>query len=64
MDSNEEQIIKNILEKRESESGVSTEEETTNMIRFLNSYRASSEMISTLDQILDVVVNRLGVAGR
>ena len=64
MDSNEEQIINNILEKRESESGVSTEEETTNMIRFLNSYRASSEMISTLDQILDVVVNRLGVAGR
>ena len=64
MDSNEGQIIKNILEKRESESGVSTEEETTNMIRFLNSYRASSEMISTLDQILDVVVNRLGVAGR
>ena len=64
MDSNEGQIIKNILEKRESESGVSTEEETTNMIRFLNSYRASSEMISTLDQILDVVVNRLGAAGR
>jgi flagellar hook-associated protein 1 FlgK len=64
MDSNEEQIINNIREKRESESGVSTEEETTNMIRFLNSYRASSEMISTLDQILDVVVNRLGVAGR
>lgn len=64
MDSNEEQIINNIREKRESESGVSTEEETTNMIRFLNSYRASSEMISTLDQILDVVVNRLGTAGR
>ncbi|WP_406242639.1 hypothetical protein [Tissierella carlieri] len=34
------------------------------MIRFQHAYIASSKMISTMDMIIDVTVNRLGMVGR
>ena len=64
MDSTEKLIIKNILRKRQSESGVSLDEEMGNVVKYQHIYNASAMMINTIDEILDVTINRLGMVGR
>lgn len=44
---------------RLSESGVSIDEETTNLIQYQHAYQANAKVISTVDQLLDVVINGL-----
>lgn len=55
---------KNIETKRSSVSGVSLEEEMADMVRFQHVYVAASKMVSTMDMLLDITVNRLGMVGR
>ncbi|SNS49238.1 flagellar hook-associated protein 1 FlgK [Anaerovirgula multivorans] len=50
--------------ERQRISGVSTEEELTNMIRFQHAYNASARMVTTFDEMLDVIINKLGIVGR
>lgn len=45
---------------RQSVMGVSLDEEMSNMIQFQHAYNASARMIQTQDDILDVIINRLG----
>lgn len=52
-------ILNNSLEDRSSTSGVSLDEEMTNLIQFQHCYQANAKIISTVDQLLDVVVNGL-----
>jgi len=44
---------------RLSESGVSIDEETTNLIQYQHAYQANAKVISTIDELLDVVINGL-----
>jgi flagellar hook-associated protein 1 FlgK len=44
--------------------GVSLDEEMTDMIRFQHAYSANARMINTMDEMLDLIVNRLGLVGR
>ncbi|MHC6179281.1 flagellar hook-associated protein FlgK [Clostridium sp. JNZ X4-2] len=46
-------------QSRESVSGVSIDEEMTNLIQFQHAYQANAKMISTIDDLLDVVINGL-----
>ncbi|MBS4538147.1 flagellar hook-associated protein FlgK [Clostridium sp. D2Q-11] len=64
MNKNQSVIVDNIKLRRESESGVSIDEEMSNMVKFQHSYNASARMISTIDAIYDVTINRLGLVGR
>lgn len=57
-------ILKNIESKRDSISGVSYDEEMADMVRFQHTYVASARMITTMDTIMDVTINRLGLVGR
>lgn len=52
-------ILKNLELQRISVSGVSIDEEMTNLIQFQHSYSANAKMISTIDELLDVVINGL-----
>lgn len=52
-------LLAQLETRRESISGVSLDEEMTNMIQFQRSYEANAKMISVIDQLLDVVVNGL-----
>ncbi|WP_034601246.1 flagellar hook-associated protein FlgK [Clostridiisalibacter paucivorans] len=61
---NQRAIVENIVIRREAESGVSLNEEVGDMIRFQQSYNASARMITTIDAIYDVTINRLGLVGR
>ena len=46
-------------EQRLSVSGVSLDEEMTDLITFQHAYQANAKMINTVDQLLDVVINGL-----
>ncbi|QXM07419.1 hypothetical protein KVH43_07095 [Crassaminicella indica] len=57
-------LIKDIDNKRQSISGVSLDEEMTNMIKFQQSYNACARMITVVDEMLDKIINGMGVVGR
>jgi flagellar hook-associated protein 1 FlgK len=45
---------------RQSVMGVSLDEEMSNMVQFQHSYNASARVISTMDQMLETIINRMG----
>ena len=47
-------------DRRESVAGVSLDEEMANLVRFQRAYQASSRAMSTMDEMLDVLINRTG----
>jgi flagellar hook-associated protein 1 len=52
-----------VQDRRESVAGVSLDEEMSNLIRFQRAYQASSRAMSTMDEMLDVLINRTGRVG-
>lgn len=57
--SNQTTLLQNFQLSRASVSGVSIDEEMTNLIQFQHAYQANAKVISTVDQLLDVVINGL-----
>jgi flagellar hook-associated protein 1 FlgK len=58
------QALKDSAEdRRQSVSGVSMDEEMTNMVRFQRGYQASARAMSTIDEMLDTLINRTGRVG-
>jgi flagellar hook-associated protein 1 FlgK len=49
--------------RRQEVSGVALDEEVTNMIRFQRGYQASARVMTTVDEVLDVLINRTGRVG-
>jgi flagellar hook-associated protein 1 FlgK len=49
---------------RMSTSGVSIDEEMANMVKFQHSYNAAARLITAMDEMIDTLVNRMGVVGR
>jgi flagellar hook-associated protein 1 FlgK len=56
---NQETILANLEDQKAAVSGVSLDEEMTNLIQFQHAYQANAKMISTIDELLDVVINGL-----
>jgi len=52
-----------VTNRRLQISGVSLEEEMSNMIRFQHAYNASARMINTLDSMMDRIINQTGRVG-
>lgn len=61
---NEYTLVSDYVNKRESLSGVSIDEEAQNLIKFQKSYSAAARMITAMDEMLDVLINKTGVVGR
>ncbi|MCL6632370.1 MAG: flagellar hook-associated protein FlgK [Alicyclobacillus herbarius] len=55
--SNQQSLVSQIDQQRQSVSGVSIDEELTNMIQYQQAYSASARMISTINQMLDTIIN-------
>lgn len=51
------------LDQRDAISGVSSDEETANMLMFQKSYEAASRVMTTMDDLLDIIINRTGRVG-
>jgi flagellar hook-associated protein 1 FlgK len=50
--------------RRQSVSGVSMDEEMTDMIKFQQSYNAAARFMTTVDDMLDRIINQTGLVGR
>ncbi|MGO5065122.1 flagellar hook-associated protein FlgK [Clostridium sp. LCP25S3_F8] len=56
---NQATLLTGFQQSRDSVSGVSLDEEFANLIQFNHCYQANAKIISTVDQLLDVVINGL-----
>lgn len=54
---NQEVLTKNLKQQRDSISGVSLDEEMSKMIKYQQSYTAAAKFTSTMDEILNTLVN-------
>ena len=52
-------IMKDLEELKKAISGVNIDEELSNMIKFQHGYAAAARFISQVNEMLDIVVNRL-----
>lgn len=57
-------VLNGIQNSRDSISGVSMDEEASNMMTYISAYNAASRLMTTLDQALDTLINNTGVVGR
>jgi len=61
---NQDLLLNQIDQERQSVMGVSLDEEMAEMIKFQHTYNANARMITTIDEQLDTIINRLGLVGR
>ncbi|KXG76334.1 flagellar hook-associated protein FlgK [Thermotalea metallivorans] len=64
MTDNQQVLINQIDNNRQAISGVSLDEEMANMVKFQHAYNASARMITTIDEMLDKIINGMGIVGR
>lgn len=54
-------IMADLRNARDAVSGVNIDEELSDIIKFQHGYNAAARFISTVDEMLDTIINRLGV---
>lgn len=54
-------IMNDLRDLRDSISGVNIDEELADIIKFQHGYNAAAKYVSVIDQMLDTIINRLGV---
>jgi flagellar hook-associated protein 1 FlgK len=54
-------VMKELKDMRESLSGVNIDEELTQMLTYQHGYAAIARFVTTFDEMLDVIINRMGV---
>lgn len=57
-------VVDQLKTRRESVSGVSLDQEATDMIRFQRAYQAAARVITIVDETLDTLINKTGLVGR
>jgi flagellar hook-associated protein 1 FlgK len=62
--SEQDDIMTQIISWRSSTSGVDWNEELTNMLMFQKGYSACSRCLTTMDEMLDRLINNTGMVGR
>jgi flagellar hook-associated protein 1 FlgK len=63
MQGNAQVLTDSVENRRQSVQGVSMDEEMSNLVQFQRAYQASSRAMSTMDEMLDVLINRTGKVG-
>lgn len=56
-------VADDYLSQRDSVSGVQQDEETADMLRYQKSYQAAARVMTTMDDMLDTLINKLGRVG-
>jgi flagellar hook-associated protein 1 FlgK len=54
-------LVSSLTTQRDSISNVSLDEEMTNMIQYQDGYNAAARVITTMDSMLDTIINHMGV---
>jgi flagellar hook-associated protein 1 FlgK len=55
------QTMKELKDMRQSVAGVNMNEELADMLRFQHGFNAASRFITTINSMLDTIINRMGV---
>lgn len=53
-------VLNSILDSRDSLSGVSLDEEATNMMTYVSAYNAASRLMTALDEVLSTLISNTG----
>jgi flagellar hook-associated protein 1 FlgK len=64
MSSNQQLVVDQLHQRVDQTSGVSLDEEATDMIRFQHAYQAAARVITTMDEMLNTLINGTGLVGR
>ena len=56
---NQQTLVDNLTNKKESNSGVSVDEETANTVLYQHAFSACAKIISVIDEMLDTVINNM-----
>ena len=57
----QEAIVKELTDMRDSVSGVNIDEELSDIVKFQHGYNASTRFIAVVNEMLDTVINKMGV---
>jgi len=60
--SNQQSLTTQVVNEQQQETGVSLDEETINLMQAERAYQASSRVLSTMDDVLNTLINGTGVA--
>lgn len=61
---NSDSLVEQVNARRQSVSGVSLDEEMSNMLVFQHAYSAAARFMTTYDEMLDKLINSTGTVGR
>lgn len=61
---NQQTLVDQVDSNRQAVSGVSLDEEMSNMIKFQKAYAAAARVMTTYDEMLDKIINSMGTVGR
>ena len=61
MQSLKDAVVAQLTNQRESVSGVSLDEEMINLTKYQKSFSAAARVVTMMDDLLDTIVNRMGV---
>src|SRR5699024_6550527 len=64
MQSNSQILRQQVNETRQSISSVSLDEEMTNLIQLQHAYNAAARSMTAVDEMLDRIINNMGLVGR
>jgi flagellar hook-associated protein 1 FlgK len=64
MAASQEVMVSQLDEQRKEISSVSLDEEMAKMVMYQHAYNAAARMVTTLDEMIDTIVNRMGITGR
>ena len=56
-------LVDTLQNRRDSVSGVSLDEEMTNLVRFQRGYQAAARALTAMDDMIDQLINRTGKVG-
>jgi flagellar hook-associated protein 1 FlgK len=57
-------ILAQLDAAREAEAGVNLDEEMTSMLAYQRAYEGAARFVTAVDQMLDTLINRVGIVGR
>jgi len=64
MATNQKLLVDHLTRQRDSVSGVSLDEETIHLIEYQRAYQAAARVVNVVDEMLDRLINGMGLVGR
>jgi flagellar hook-associated protein 1 FlgK len=60
---NQQALVTMLNQRKQAVAGVNLDEEATNLIKYQHAYQAAARVVTTVDDMLDRIINRMGRVG-